>query len=269
MKTLREIKTTDILGKKGKEKIVMLTAYDALLASIIDKCEIDMILVGDSLGTVLLGYDTTIPVTLENMIYHSAAVSRAVEHSLVVTDMPFMTYNNVQQALKNAGRIMQEGNANAIKLEGGSKIVPIIKNIVESGIPVIGHLGFTPQSVNKFGGNKIQGKNLEAYKRIIDDAYLIESAGAFGVVLECIPEELAKEITENLKIPTIGIGAGKYCDGQVLVTYDLLGFFEKFKPKFVKQYKNLFKEIADGISEYKNEVKQGKYPDSEHSYRLN
>ncbi|HOK41156.1 MAG TPA: 3-methyl-2-oxobutanoate hydroxymethyltransferase [bacterium] len=264
---MRKMTTTKIIQKKGKEKIIMLTAYDALLAGILDKLDIDIILVGDSVGTVLLGYDSTIPVRLENMIYHTACVARVVENSFVVADMPFLSFNiDEKQALINAGRLIQEGGANAVKLEGGKKIISIVKNIVDNGIPVMGHIGLTPQAINKLGGYKVQGKEEEEYKKLLEDAMLLEEAGIFSLVLECVPVQLAKEITEKIKIPTIGIGAGKYCDGQVLVTYDMLGFFEKFKPKFVKRYKNIFNEIIDGVKEFCNEVKEGKFPDDEHSY---
>jgi 3-methyl-2-oxobutanoate hydroxymethyltransferase len=267
MKTIRKMTITKIKQKKSKDKIVMLTAYDYLMASILDKAEVDIILVGDSVGTVLLGYDTTIPVTLENMIYHTTIVSRAVSYSLVVADMPFLSYNiNKEKTLFNAGKLIQEAGANAVKVEGGSEIIEHIKTLINRGIPVMGHLGLTPQSINKFGSYAVQGRTQKDYTKIIDDALILQEAGVFSLVLECVPKELAKEITKKLDIPVIGIGAGLFCDGQVLVTQDLLGFFEKFKPKFVKQYKKLYSEIFEGISNFKNDVKSSKYPDTDHSF---
>lgn len=267
MKTIRKITVTKIKEKKNKQKIIMLTAYDYLMATILDKAEVDIILVGDSLGTVLLGYDTTIPVTIDNMVYHCQAVSRAVKYSMVIVDMPFLSINlSIEKTLLNAAKLMQQGGANAIKAEGGLNIVPHIKALLHAGIPVMGHLGLTPQSVHKFGGYSVQGKTDKKYKKIIDNAFALQEAGIFSLVVECVPESLAKELTEKLDIPVIGIGAGKYCDGQVLVSYDMLGFFETFKPKFVKQYKNLYSEILEGVSKFKNEVHNSIFPDKEHSF---
>lgn len=267
MNTIRKMTVSKIKQKKGKEKIVMLTAYDFLFASILDAAEVDIILVGDSVGTVLLGYDTTIPVTLEVMLHHSKAVSRAVSHSLVVVDMPFLTYNiSVKKTLLNAGKIMSESGANAVKLEGGSNIVKQVKSLVANNIPVMGHLGLTPQSVHKFGGYKVQGKSKEEHNKIIEESLILQEAGIFSLVLECVPENLTKEISSKLSIPVIGIGAGKFADGQVIVTHDLLGFFKDFKPKFVKRYKDLYSESFDAVNSFIRDVRNSNFPDSEHSF---
>lgn len=253
--------------KAGGEKIAMLTCYDFLMASLLDQCGIDLMLVGDSVGNVLLGYDNTIPVTMEEMLHHCKAVTRAAKRALVVGDMPFMSYQvNKEEALRNAGRFMKEANAGAVKLEGGEEVLEIIQKIVIAGIPVMGHLGLTPQSVNVFGGYGLRGGSSEESDKILKDAKKIEEAGAFAVVLEKIPAALAKKITLSLKIPTIGIGAGADCDGQVLVTHDMLGLFEKFTPKFSKKYADMAKDMKLCFRNYVKEVKEKEFPGQEHSY---
>jgi len=253
--------------KKNGEKITMLTAYDSLMASQIDEAGIDMILVGDSVANVLLGYDNTIPATMEQMLHHSRAVTRAANRALVIGDMPFMSYQvSAGEAVRNAGRFLKEARVEAVKLEGGSEVSGIIKKITGAGIPVMGHLGLTPQSVHKFGGYGVRGEAGSEAQKITWDALELEEAGAFAVVLEKIPAELAAKITKTLRIPTIGIGAGVDCDGQVLVTHDMLGMFEKFKPKFSKRYAELAVEAKAAYKEYIKEVKEKKFPAEEHSY---
>jgi 3-methyl-2-oxobutanoate hydroxymethyltransferase len=261
--------TTGILRdmKEKGEKITMLTAYDALMAAQVDEAGIDMILVGDSVANVLLGYENTIPVTMEEMLHHCRAVTRAVKRALVVGDMPFMSYQASEaEAVRNAGRFLKEAGAEAVKLEGGSEVFKIIKKITGAGIPVMGHLGLTPQSIHKFGGYGLRGGSGEEEKKLIDDAMGLEEAGAFSVVLEKIPAKLAARITASATIPTIGIGAGPECDGQVLVTHDMLGQFERFKPKFSKRYAELAGMTRDAVCQYIKEVKEKKFPGSEHSY---
>ncbi|MGA2782105.1 MAG: 3-methyl-2-oxobutanoate hydroxymethyltransferase [Smithella sp.] len=261
--------TLDIKKMKASgEKITVLTAYDYAISSILDECNIDMILVGDSLGMVVLGYDTTLPVTMEDMLHHTKAVSRAAQNSLIVADMPFLSYQiSGQTALANAGRFLQEANAQAVKLEGGREYAEIVQKITSAGIPVMAHLGLTPQSIHQIGGYKVQGKKEDAARKIIEDAKTLEQAGAFSLVLECIPESLASEITNSLAIPTIGIGAGVNCDGQVLVINDMLGIYDKFTPKHVKKYANLNLEIKKAVKTYIAEVKHGVFPDNEHSFK--
>ncbi len=255
-------------AKENKEKLTMLTAYDYSTARLFDEAGINSILVGDSLGNVILGYEDTLSVTMEDMIHHSAAVARGAKNALVVCDMPFMSYQaSVYDAVTNAGRLMKEGRANAVKLEGGEEVCPQIKAITECGIPVVAHLGLTPQSINAFGGYKVQGRDLEAAKKLIDDAVAVEKAGAFALVLECVPTEIATKITEKLTIPTIGIGAGNGCDGQVLVYQDMLGMFSDYTPKFVKQYANVGTIIKDAVTDYINEVNSGAFPDETRSYK--
>lgn len=255
-------------AKENKEKLTMLTAYDYSTARLFDEAGINSILVGDSLGNVILGYEDTLSVTMEDMIHHSAAVARGAKNALVVCDMPFMSYQaSVYDAVTNAGRLMKEGRANAVKLEGGEEVCPQIKAITECGIPVVAHLGLTPQSINAFGGYKVQGRDLEAAKKLIDDAVAVEKAGAFALVLECVPTEIATKITEKLTIPTIGIGAGNGCDGQVLVYQDMLGMFSDYTPKFVKQYANVGTIIKDAVTDYINEVNSGVFPDETRSYK--
>ncbi|MDR3195677.1 MAG: 3-methyl-2-oxobutanoate hydroxymethyltransferase [Endomicrobium sp.] len=257
-----------ILDKKRKsEKITMLTCYDYVAARLISSQDIDMLLVGDSLGNVKLGYENTLPVTVDDMVYHTKAVKRGNAGAVLVTDMPFMSYeSSVEEAIKNAGRIIKEGGAEAVKIEGGIEIEGQVKAIVNAKVPVVGHLGLTPQAINIFGGFKVQGRTQEAHDRLISDAKALEKAGAFAVVLEAVPERLAKEVTETLNIPTIGIGAGRYCDGQVLVVDDMLGMFTDFTPKFVKRYANLDEIIAAAVKSYVDEVKEGKFPKEENTY---
>jgi len=263
-KTILDIKKMKVQG----EKITVLTAYDYGMASILDESDIDILLVGDSLGMVVLGYDTTLPVTMEDMLHHTKAVSRAAQNALIVADMPFLSYQiSPESALANAGRFLQEANAQAVKLEGGREYAEIVKKITSAGIPVMAHLGLTPQSIHQIGGYKVQGKKEDAARKIIEDAKILEEAGAFSLVLECIPEGLASEITHSLAIPTIGIGAGVNCDGQVLVINDMLGIYDKFAPKHVKKYANLNLEIKKAVKTYIAEVKHGTFPDSEHSFK--
>lgn len=261
--------TVATIKKKKKEgrKIVALTAYDYFTSRMMNETCIDLILVGDSLGMVVLGYENTIPVSMEEMLHHTKAVVRGNNRCLVVADMPFLSYHvSEEEALRNAGRFIQEAGAHAVKLEGGEEVALLVKKMEEAGIPVLGHIGLTPQDILKLGGYKVQGKNREAAQKLIRDAQALEEAGAFAVVLECIPSELAGEITKKISIPTIGIGAGTLCDGQILVTHDLLGMFEKFKPKFVKQYADLKKIMLKAFGDYKKEVEEGTFPGKEHSY---
>ena len=256
-------------AKKNGERLAMLTAYDYSTAKLMDETGINGILVGDSLGNVILGYEDTISVTMEDMIHHGAAVARGTKNALVVIDMPFMSYQtSVYDALVNAGRLMKEGRAGAVKLEGGKNICPQIEAITKAGIPVMGHLGLTPQAINAFGGFKVQGKTQEAAEQLLEDALAVEKAGAFALVLECVPRKLADIITEKLTIPTIGIGAGNGCDGQILVYQDLLGMFSDFTPKFVKKYANVGEIIKDAFSAYIEDVKQGAFPEKKHEYDI-
>lgn len=255
--------------KKNGEKITMLTAYDYSTAKLVDKAGINSILVGDSLGMVMLGYPDSTRVTMEDMIHHTRAVSRAAESALVVADMPFMSYQtSVYDAVVNAGRLIKEGCANAVKLEGGVDFAPHIEAIVKASIPVCAHIGLTPQSVNAFGGFKVQGKTTAAALKIIEDAKAVEKAGAFAVVLEGIPAPLADVITSLLTIPTIGIGASKNCDGQVLVYQDMLGMYSDFTPKFVKKYENLGEAMTNAFKKYDEEVKEGVFPSEEYTYKM-
>jgi 3-methyl-2-oxobutanoate hydroxymethyltransferase len=252
--------------KAKKEKIVMLTAYDYSTAKLVDEAGIPLILVGDSLGMVILGYESTIPVTMDDMIHHTKAVVRGTKQSMVIGDMPFMTYHtSVADALRNAARFIQEGGAQAIKLEGGVAVAETVKRIVECGIPVMGHIGLTPQSVHQFGGHRVQGKTPEAAERLLKDAQALEQAGAFAVVMELVPAPLSKLVTHKLSIPTIGIGAGPDCDGQVQVISDLLGLFSDFVPKHAKQYAKLADSIKTALADYISEVKDGKFPTSQNS----
>lgn len=262
--------TTSIMQMKNSgHKISMLTAYDYTTARLLDEAGVNTILVGDSLGNVILGYEDTISVTVEDMIHHSAAVARGAKNVLVVTDLPFMSYQtSVYDAVVNAGRLMKEGRAGAVKLEGGKEVCPQIKAIVSAGIPVVAHLGLTPQSINTFGGFKVQGKTEAAAKKLIEDAKAVEEAGAFLLVLECVPAKLAKLVTESINIPTIGIGAGAGCDGQVLVIYDMLGMFSDFKPKFVKHFANAGDMIREAVKTYIAEIDDGTFPAEEHCYKI-
>ncbi|MGG2466568.1 3-methyl-2-oxobutanoate hydroxymethyltransferase [Paraclostridium bifermentans] len=257
-------------SKKRNEKLTMLTAYDYSTAKLIDSCGINGILVGDSLGMVCLGYEDTLSVTMEDMIHHTKAVSRGCTNTLIVADMPFMSYQtSTYDAVVNAGRLIKEGRAHAIKLEGGVEVFNQIQAIVNSSIPVMGHIGLTPQSVNAFGGFKVQGRDELAAKKLIEDALAVEDAGAFAVVLEGVPSKLASLITKKLNIPTIGIGAGANCDGQVLVYQDMLGMFSDFTPKFVKKYENIGEKMKNAFSNYIDEVKTEVFPSEEHSFKIN
>lgn len=256
-------------AKENGEKLTMLTAYDYSTAKLIDEAGVNSILVGDSLGNVILGYEDTISVTMEDMIHHGAAVARGAKNALVVIDMPFMSYQtSVYDALVNAGRLMKEGRGDAVKLEGGVEVCPQIKAIVDAGIPVCAHIGLTPQSINAFGGFKVQGKSEAAAKKLLEDAKAVEEAGAFAVVIEGVPAKIATLITEQLHIPTIGIGAGKDCDGQVLVYQDMLGMFSDFTPKFVKRYANIGEVMKEAFQNYIKEVQDGIFPAEENTYKV-
>lgn len=256
-------------AKKENKKLTMLTAYDYSTAKLIDESGVNAILVGDSLGMVMLGYEDTLSVTMEDMLHHTKAVARGAKNALIVGDMPFMSYQtSVYDAVCNAGRLIKEGRAHAVKLEGGIEVCPQIKSIVDASIPVMAHIGLTPQSVNAFGGFKVQGKDEEAAQRLIDAAKAVEQAGAFAVTLECIPEKLAEIITKSISIPTIGIGAGKGCDGQVLVYQDMLGMFSDFTPKFVKRYADIGLQMKEAFLSFINEVQNGAFPTIEHSFAI-
>jgi 3-methyl-2-oxobutanoate hydroxymethyltransferase len=256
-----------IKSMKGVKKIVALTSYSYWMTTIIDQADIDLILVGDSLASMVLGHKDTMFVTMDEMIHHTKAVSQANPDSLIVADMPFMSYQVSQEkALENAGRFIKEAGAEAVKLEGGRRIKDTVCKIVQAGIPVLGHIGLTPQSIHQIGGYRVQGRDAEKAKLLIEDALLLEKAGVFAIVLECVPFALAKDITKKLHIPTIGIGAGQYCDGQILVIHDMLGLKTGHVPKFVKQYANLTEQIAKALEAYKKDVTAGKFPDKEHSY---
>jgi len=255
--------------KQRGEKIPMLTAYDYSTAKLLDEAGIPLILVGDSLGTVMLGYDTTIPVTMDEMLHHTRAVVRGARNALIVGDMPFMTYHTgVTDALKNAGRFLQEGGCQAVKLEGGVTVAETVRRLVECGIPVMGHIGLTPQSVNQLSGHKVQGKTPAAAARLLADARALDEAGAFAIVLECVPAPLAKLITEKVSVPTIGIGAGKDCDGQVQVIHDALGLFTDFVPRHAKQYARLGEIIKEAAASYIQEVQGGAFPTKKHSFTM-
>ncbi len=265
----KKITAPVIYSMKQKEKIAMVTAYDCPSAKIAEKAKADILLVGDSLGMVILGYPTTLEVTVDDIVHHSKAVARCSQYALKVGDMPFMSYHSsVEDAVKNAGRIVQQGGMDAVKLEGGEAHIDKIKAIINSGIPVMGHVGLTPQSVNMFGGFKIQGKTLESAKKILRDAVLLDNAGVFAIVLEGIPEELAKIITETVSCPTIGIGAGRYCDGQVLVFHDMLSIPEPCYFKFVKTFANAGDIMTKGISDFVESVKKGLFPEEKHSTHI-
>ena len=263
---MAKVTVPEIRRKKERgEKITMLTAYDTPTARILDECGVDVLLVGDSVGSVVAGYPNTLPVTVEEMIYHTRAVVRGTERALVVIDMPFMSYQvSLEEAKRNAGRMIKESGAEAVKLEGGASMRETIKAIVDIDIPVMGHIGLTPQSIHKLGGYKVQRQR----EKLLEDARAVEEAGAFAVVLECVPEEVAREITSELSIPTIGIGAGPHCDGQVLVIHDLLGLLGDFRPRFVKRYVNLRPIISEAVKRYIEEVKEGLFPDEEHAFHL-
>jgi len=266
----KKITTLDFRQKKTRrETITMLTAYDYPTALAIDQADVDSILVGDSLGMVVLGYPNTLPVTMEDMLHHCRAVARGARYALLIGDMPFMSYQvSVQDAVHNAGRFLQEAGMDAVKLEGGRERVESIQAIVAAGIPVMGHLGLTPQSVHQLGGFRPQGRQASAAQRLMEDAKLLQEAGCFGLVLESVPERLAGLISQRLEIPTIGIGAGRGCDGQVLVTHDLLGLFDRFTPRFVKRYASLHAEMVQAFTEYRKDVLDGSFPAEEHSVEM-
>lgn len=267
----KKITIPDILKKKREgKKITMLTAYDYPSGRLIDEAGIDMILVGDSLAMTILGYESTVPVTIEEMIHHSKAVKRGVKYALLIGDMPFMSYNiNEKETVRNAGRFIKEGGCGAIKLEGGGDMADTVRTLVKAGIPVMGHIGLTPQTATQLGGFKVQGKDAGSAQRLLDSALVLEKAGCFALVLECVPDKLAKLITGKLEIPTIGIGAGPCCDGQVLVTNDMIGLFDRFVPKFVKKYADLWPELSGAFSRYREDVEGGKFPAEEHSFAMN
>lgn len=254
--------------KQSGQKICMVTAYDATFARILDDAGADVMLVGDSLGMVVQGHDSTLPVTMDQMVYHCAAVTRGARRAHVVGDLPFMSYQvSVEAAVRNAGRLVSEGGVGSVKLEGGAEFADVISAITRASIPVMGHLGLTPQSVHKMGGYVVQGRDEDAARKILEDAIALERAGCYALVLEGVPLELARQISQRLSIPTIGIGAGKYCDGQVLVCYDLLGMNPDFKPKFVKRYGNLHGSITEAAGTFFSEVRAGSFPDEEHSFK--
>ncbi len=258
------------LMKEGGEKIVMMTAYDYPSARLAEEAGMDVLLVGDSLGMVVLGYDSTVPVTMADMIHHTRAVCRGATKSFILTDMPFMSYHiSPAQALENAGRLVQEGGCHGVKLEGGAEIADQVRALVRAGIPVCGHVGLTPQSVTALGGYKVQGKSAEAARELLDDCLALQDAGAFMVVLECIPAQVGELLSSKLSVPTIGIGAGAACDGQVLVFHDTLGLFERFVPKFVKQFARLGAAAREALSAYAQDVRSGTFPDPEHSFSMN
>ena len=253
--------------KKTGEKIACLTAYDTIIASLLDRAGMDLILVGDSGAMVFAGHETTLPITVDQMLYHTQAVARGVNRALLVADMPFLSFQvTPEEALRNAGRFLKEGGADGVKIEGGGHMAETFRRLTDVGIPVMGHLGLTPQSIHAFGGYKLQGKEDSQASKLMEDAKIIEQAGGFAVVLEKIPSDLAEKITESIAIPTIGIGAGPHCDGQILVTHDMLGLFEEFKPKFVRRYAELAETIRTAVSNYGKDVKEGKYPSQEESY---
>jgi 3-methyl-2-oxobutanoate hydroxymethyltransferase len=252
----------------GKKPISMITCYDYSFARIIEQTGIDVILVGDSLGNVIAGHQTTLPVTLEQMIYHSGIVRRGAPNAFIVCDLPFMSYHvSIEDTLRNCGRIMKETGVNAVKLEGGRDFKKTVESIVRASIPVMGHLGLTPQSVHKLGGYSVQGREEDKRKIMLEDARILEEAGAFSIVLEMVPESLAAEITKSISIPTIGIGAGRYCDGQVLVINDMLGLNEKFNPKFLKKYSNLYDIVKNAVDQYSSDVKEGRFPAEENVFK--
>ena len=269
---MKRKKVTILSLKNKKEKgepITMLTAYDYPTGLLVDQAGIDIILVGDSLAMVVLGHENTVAVTMDEMLHHCKAVARGAKNPLLVGDMPFMSYQvDVKEAIRNAGRFLKEGGMDVVKLEGGRDMAPTVKGIVDAGIPVMGHIGLTPQTISKLGGYRVQGKDIVTAKALIDDGLALEEAGAFSLILEAIPGPVARLITERVGIPTIGIGAGPDCDGQVLVTHDLIGLFDRFVPKFVKQYTNTFSSIIEALESYRDEVVAGTFPGPEHGYSM-
>lgn len=268
---MSKVTTKTFMDMKARgEKITMLTAYDYTTAKIMDEAGIDSVLVGDSLGMTILGYEDTLSVTMDDMIHHTKAVRRGLKNALLVGDMPFMSYHvSVEEAVKNAGRFVKEAGANAVKLEGGIDVADKIEGIIKAQIPVVGHLGLTPQSVNAFGGFRVQGKSKEQAEKLMEEAMVLEEIGCFAIVLECVPADLAKLVSEKLTIPTIGIGAGNQCDGQVLVVQDMLGLYKDFTPKFVKKYADLNEPMLEAFKEYSKEVKEQSFPEKKHTFKIN
>jgi len=266
----KKVTIPDLQNKKDKgQKITMITAYDFPTAKLVDEAGIDVVLVGDSLGMVVLGYEGTVPVTMEEMLHHCKAVARGTKYAFIIGDMPFLSYQvSKEQAILNAGRFIKESGCDAVKLEGGLEVCEQVKAIVDAGIPVCAHIGLTPQSATKLGGFKVQGKDAESARKLLQSAKALEEAGAFMIVLECIPDALAQRITDSLKIPTIGIGAGVKCDGQVLVYHDVVGLFDRFRPKFVKQYINLWPMIQEALKKYREEVEKAEFPGPEHTFAM-
>ncbi len=259
----------ELMAKKGKEKIVALTAYDVQFARLLDEAGIDLILVGDSAAMIMMGYEDTLPITMEEMLVFTKSVSRGTKRALVVGDMPFLSYQvSDEEAIRNAGRFLKEGGAQAVKIEGGQEMAQRVAAVVKAGIPVLGHIGLTPQTATMLGGFKVQGRDLDSAKKLLEDAQALVEAGVFALVLECVPRELSALITQRIPVPTIGIGAGAEVDGQILVLHDLLGLFEGFRPKFVKAYAHLATKTRQALTAYVNEVKEGKFPGEEHSFRL-
>lgn len=255
--------------KNSAKKVSMITAYDYPTAQLADRAGVDMILIGDSLGMVVLGYDSTVPVTMDEMIHHCKAVRRGAKYAFLVGDMPFMSYNVcIEEAIANAGRFMKEAGCDAVKLEGGVEVAETVRAIVTAGIPVVAHIGLTPQTATMLGGYKVQGKNLESAQQLLDSARALDDAGACAVVVECVPDKLAAKISESVRMSTIGIGAGAGCDGQVLVFHDVVGLFDKFRPKFVKQFINLFPLIEDALKTYIQEVESGSFPSDKHTFAM-
>jgi 3-methyl-2-oxobutanoate hydroxymethyltransferase len=264
-----KITIQDFLKKKAeKKKITLLTAYDYPFARIVDEAGIDAIIVGDSVGMVVQGLENTLPVTMDEMVYHTKIVSRAVRNTMVIGDLPFMSYQiSVEDAVRNAGRFLKDAGASAVKIEGGAEVADHIRAMTKSDIPVMAHIGLTPQSIHRMGGYKVQGKTEESAKRLLEEAHIVEEVGAFSLLLEAIPTGLAKRITEELTIPTIGIGAGPYCDGQVLVLHDVIGLFDKFLPKFAKRYTNVRDDVLHAVRLFKEEVEKGTFPSEKHSFK--
>jgi len=267
----RKVTIPDILRKKQEgRKITMLTAYDYPSGRLIDEAGMDMILVGDSLAMTVLGYESTIPVTMDEMVHHSKAARRGVKYALLIGDMPFMTYNiGDKETIRNAGRFIKEGGCGAVKIEGGAEMADTVKSLVRSGIPVLGHIGLTPQTATQLGGFRVQGKDAKSARKLVDSALALEKAGCFAIVLECVPDKLAEMISGKLEIPTIGIGAGPHCDGQVLVTNDMIGMYDRFTPKFVKKYADLWPQLSNAFKRYREDVENGKFPSREHCFGMN
>ncbi|WP_339136179.1 MAG: 3-methyl-2-oxobutanoate hydroxymethyltransferase [Candidatus Electrothrix sp. GW3-4] len=265
---MKKITVKDLREMKGSNHVIsMLTAYDASMAHLLDQAGVDVLLVGDSLGMVVLGYDSTVPVTMEEMLHHAGAVSRGTERALVVGDMPFGSYQvSVEQAIANGTRFLKEAGCDCVKLEGGEEVCAAVRGLVRAGVPVMGHIGLTPQTAGQLGGFKVQGKDMEAARQLLADAKALEAVGAFALTLEAVPAPLAKIITQEVAVPIIGIGAGPDCDGQVLVVNDMLGLFEKFIPKFVKQYCHLAPDIKQGVQAYLQEIQEGSFPTEQHSF---